>query len=205
MKLPSNKGRSAPAAKTASEPIAPAASEQATPTGSGKYTGVLTLIVKERAALLEVIGPDEELALAQAAAAERNTTIDTVLRERLADLRGQRDSAWSAQRVLRAEMLEQMRLAAPAVTAALDERSRLVQTIRDLKARIAGFDAARRAFYGRLADAGLSDEEIAEIELKPTADDLAEWRSQLDAAQQRDADLAAKIARGAAAFLPEAA
>ncbi|VVE88405.1 hypothetical protein [Pandoraea bronchicola] len=192
-------------AAPAIRPIAHASPGQAEPVGSGKYVGLLTLLVKERVAMIEMTGADEEFALARAVAVEHGITIDAALRERLATLRGQRESIWSAQRALRAKQADQMRKAGPAVTSAIDERLRLVEVVRSLKAQIAGYDAARRAFVRKLVDAGMSVEEASSVEPKPSADDLAGWRNELSDAEARDAELAAKLAAGAVAFLTEAA
>lgn len=202
MKLPL---KTRAAAEPGADAVPTAAREQAVPTGSGKYTGVLALIVRERIALLELIGVDEEFALARAAAVERDYTIDEALRERRAELRGQRESSTNAMRALMAKRREQMRAAEPFLRAATQERFRLDETILGLSKRIASFDSARRAFTERMRSAGLSAEEIAGIAVKPTHDDLASWRDQLAAAQVRLAEVAAKIKGGAAAFLPETA
>lgn len=179
--------------------------EQATPTGSRKYTGVLALIVRERIALLELIGADEEFVLAQTAAAERGCTIDQALRERRAELCGLRESSTNARMALMAKRREQMRAAEPFLRAAVEERFRLEEAIRSLEKRIASFDRDRRAFAARMTSAGLTAEEIAGIGVKPTHDELASWRGELAAAQARVAEIAAKLKGGAAAFLPETA
>ncbi|MFL9890213.1 hypothetical protein [Paraburkholderia sp. RL17-381-BIF-C] len=212
-KLPSFKGRAAPVIEIAaapvtepvSAPVTNGAGERAEPVGSGKYTGLLTLLIRERSALLEMVGPEEEFAQAKAVAVQRGCTIDESLRERLADVRGQREAAWSAQRVLRAKQADQMSKAGTEVHAAIEERLRLGEVVRGLKTRISNFDAARRAFIGKLVDAGMSLEEASSVEPKPSADDLAGWCAQLDDALARDAELAARLRIGATAFLSEAA
>lgn len=193
-----------PVAEPTAAPDTCDAPERAAPTGSGK-SGVLTRIIWERVALLEMIGPDEELALAKAVAAERGTTIDAALRVRLDDLRGQHESAVFAQNAPRSERRDQKRAAEPLMRAAVEERFRLDQTVLDLRKRIGAFDSARRAFAERMSCMGLTAEEIAGIGLKPTHDELAGWHDQLAVAQARVAEIAAKLAGGAAAFLTEAA
>ena len=190
-------------AETAAEPIASAAPQQAAPPGSGKYTGLLTLLVKECVAMIEMTGASEEFELAQALAVGRGITVDAALRARLDDLRGQRESIWSAQRVLRAKRLDHMQQAGPLVSAAIDERAYLANVIRSLQSDIAGFDGARATFSKRLVDTGLTVEEIADIEPKPTHADLAGWRDQLAEAQQRDDERAVMLRAGASAFLPQ--
>lgn len=202
MKLPSkNRTVAAPVA----EAVAPTAPVQAAPTGTGKYTGVLTRIIRERIALLEMTGRDEELSLAREAATERGCTLDVALDDRHAELFGRRESALFAQSALRATRRDQMRAAQPHIRAAVEERFQLEHTILSLGKRIASFDSARRDFAERMARTGLTTEEISRIALKPTHDELAVWRDQLAAAQARVAEITARLKNGAAAFLPEAA
>lgn len=75
---------------------------------------------------------------------------------------------------------------APTLRASINELLSIDSTAAELKARIAGFEKARQRCVARYQEAGLSDEEIALVTLKPTYEDLELWQRDLELTARRE-------------------
>lgn len=168
-----------------------------------QYGRILDQIVLEQHALLDLICAAAELREAQTNAMARGISVGDSLRNRFESLRDLRERTIREQRELRARQREDMQRAGPAILAALAERERLAKTIAAVSHSIASFDAAREDFVTNLRRAGLSHEEIAGIDPKPTPAELTKWREELVQAQARDDKLTQMLGRGTSAFLVE--
>ncbi|WP_426344247.1 hypothetical protein ACN9MU_04715 [Pseudoduganella sp. R-32] len=74
---------------------------------------------------------------------------------------------------------------APTLLACMNEQLSIDSTATELKVRIANFENARQRCVERYKEAGLGDEEIARIGLKPTYEDLTLWQRELEQTSRR--------------------
>ncbi|KVR05338.1 hypothetical protein WK09_28145 [Burkholderia ubonensis] len=114
------------------------------------------------------------------AAEATGTSVVDILRARIDDLRSQRagmkQSTADVDRFV-AEQRARFRAENGRCAAMLLDGP---QKIEALRAKVRGYSPARDAMAARLREAGLDDGEIQRVGVKPTPDDLAAWKAEIE-------------------------
>ncbi|WP_321821478.1 MULTISPECIES: hypothetical protein [unclassified Burkholderia] len=160
--------------------------------------GILERIQAEQSALLAESGHGSELEAAARRSVSEGTSVRAALEARSRELHKARKQIIADRREKHAA---DAREAGPAMQRAVEQLWAAQTEARRLENLVSGFAAARLAWVERLRDTGLTEVEIAAIEVRPTDADREQWLVALEACREQERQLPERLRRGAAAFV----
>ncbi|MGF6904648.1 hypothetical protein P3T22_005937 [Paraburkholderia sp. GAS348] len=163
--------------------------------------GILERIQAERVALLGELGPEGEIESAARRSVAEGLSVREALEARARELRATREQLVADRREKRVDAARLSANAGPAIRRAVEQMWHAQTEARRFEELIAAFPGARLAWVERLRDAGLSEDEIARLDVRPTDADRAEWVVALEASREQERQLSALLRCGAAAFI----